>query len=431
MSTPDASSAESKSGTAPIIWIALALALACGIALRLAWPLDIEYKTDERWTFEQVQALLAGGAWPWIGMRTSFGPPNPGLSLWLFAGLGWLFAPQTPPQLARLVQGLNIAALLAFVAFARFAVPALRRELWLWAAALWAVNPVAIIYERKIWPPSVLPIFTVALIAAWWYRHRAVPAFLWGAIGALMTQIHLGAGLFAFALVLWTAITNWRSARWLAWFTGSALGAVPLLPWLADALTQHREMLVRVRLPIVQFFPRWATQPFGLGIHSFTGDEFLDFLRSPVFSGTQTYVAGLAYGALAVLYVWMLVRLAAAIGRGGLPSARVAFLGDTPELILTNSALWGYGGLMTLLTAFGLDSSRNYLIVIGPVMALWAAILVLEWAVPSDPRAGRRLLAGFCLLQAAISFGVLAYVHNVQIVRGDYGPTWLSQQAKP
>ena len=168
---------------------------------------------------------------------TSFGPPNPGLSLWFFAALAWLFNPETPPQLARLVQWVNLGALFSFVAFARLVVPTPRRVLWLWAAALWAVNPVAVIYERKIWPPSALPILTVALIAVWWFRRRPVPAILWGVIGSLMAQLHLGAGLFAFALALWTAMTDWRQTRWLAWVAGSALGAVPMLPWLSDVLT--------------------------------------------------------------------------------------------------------------------------------------------------------------------------------------------------
>src|SRR4029077_2902261 len=103
--------------------LGLALAIAAGIALRLAYPGDIEWKGDEAWTFVHAQSLVAGGPWPWSGMTTSLGPPNPGMSLWVFAGLFAACGVETPPDLARAVQSLNIAALVAFTAFAFAVVP--------------------------------------------------------------------------------------------------------------------------------------------------------------------------------------------------------------------------------------------------------------------------------------------------------------------
>lgn len=160
--------------------LGLALAIAAGIALRLAYPGDIEWKGDEVWTFVHAQSMVAGGPWPWSGMTTSLGPPNPGMSLWVFAGLFAIFGVETPPDLARAVQSLNIAPLAAFAAFAFAVVPKQRREQCLWAAALWAVNPLAVIFERKIWPPSVLPLAMIAFMAAWWFRRRVGAAFAWG-----------------------------------------------------------------------------------------------------------------------------------------------------------------------------------------------------------------------------------------------------------
>src|SRR5262245_30128818 len=46
-------------------------AVAAGFVLRLSYPLDIEFKADERWTFEQVRAALSGG--PWWGRRGNIG----------------------------------------------------------------------------------------------------------------------------------------------------------------------------------------------------------------------------------------------------------------------------------------------------------------------------------------------------------------------
>src|ERR1700677_2444576 len=129
------------------------LVLAAGIALRFVYPADIEWKGEERWTFDHSQLMRDGGTWPWVGMPTSLGTQNPGMSLWVFAGLAALFKVDRPPELARAVAILNVIALLAFVIFAFAAFPKERREPWLWAAAMWAVNPMAVIFERKIWPP--------------------------------------------------------------------------------------------------------------------------------------------------------------------------------------------------------------------------------------------------------------------------------------
>ena len=132
-------------------------ALVFGCVARLIWPFDIEYKGDEIWTFEHVQSILAGGPLSWVGMGTSVTAPHPGMSLWVFAALGFLFRPRIAPDLATAVQIANIVALLGFVIFVRTSIDARFRETWHWAAALWAVNPAEIIFERKIWPPSILP----------------------------------------------------------------------------------------------------------------------------------------------------------------------------------------------------------------------------------------------------------------------------------
>src|SRR4051812_25511029 len=150
--------------------VVVGLAIALGITLRLVWPEDIEYKGDERWIFERTQTALAGGPWPWIGQLTSMLLPHPGMSVWIFILLGWVLDARTAPQLALGVQLLNAVAILGWMAFARFALPQGVRRTWYWAAALWAVNPVAVILERKIWQPSITPIFVIAFIAAWWHR---------------------------------------------------------------------------------------------------------------------------------------------------------------------------------------------------------------------------------------------------------------------
>jgi hypothetical protein len=417
-----------KRGHSALAPIGLAAALAGGVLLRLIWPADIEYKLDESWTVEQVRNLLSGAPWPWIGMPTSVGLFNPGMSIWVFAPLGQFSGARLPPELARAVQVLNVAALIGLVAFAWLCIPRERREPWLWAAALWAVNPLAVIFERKIWPPSVLPLGTVALTAAWWYRDRFQGAFAWGLIGALMSQVHLGAGFFVLALAAWTAMARPRAVNWAGWLSGSFLGALSALPWMLQLVGSHAEQW-RWRLPRPLFYSRWFTQPFGFGSEYTLGrDHMREFLAGPEVAGQPTYLIGLLHAVLALLLLAVALRALARIYREGWPPLREVFVGEDPAGLLVRATLWGYGGMLTLITIAGVGSHRHYLIVAAPVMALWAAQTVLFCAEPFG-RTAHRLLTAFALCEAAVSLGLLCYIHATQVIHGEYGPTWRSQQS--
>ena len=404
------------------------MALAAGAALRLSFPADIEWKADEQWTFLHAQAMAAGGAWPTAGMASSVGAPNPGLSLWAFAALFELFGVRQPPDLARAVQTLNVLALVAFAAFTLLAIPRSRREPWLWAAALWAVNPVAVILERKIWPPSLLPLAMVALLWAWRFRRQPAAAAAWGALGALMAQIHLGAAFLALAVAGWTLAADRARFPWRSWLIGAALGAAPALPWLMAMLHGGGAHLAPRLLPRIGFFPRWATQMFGFGPDYTLGRAaFADYLTGPRLGGSASYLMAAAQLALAALLLATLAGAVARLRREGWPSARSVFLGDSPETRLIAAALWGYGGLLTMITFAGAGAYRHYLIVVTPIMALWSAMAVL-WSQAGRARA-RVLLASMCLLQAAMSAQLLVYIDQRGVIPGEFGASWKAQQA--
>jgi hypothetical protein len=175
--------------------IGLILALAAGAVLRLIWGADIEYKADEAWTFRRTQEVGRTEPFPYVGTLTSQGFRNPGLSIWVFLVLGKLFTVTDPVALARAVQVLNVAALILLVGFALRFVPRGEREPWLWGIALAAVNPLAVLCQRKIWPPSVLPILTVVMLVGWYRRDRRWGSFVWGFVGACVGQVHM-AGFF-------------------------------------------------------------------------------------------------------------------------------------------------------------------------------------------------------------------------------------------
>ena len=142
--------AERGRGSALPTTIVVAAALAAGGVFRLFYPGAIEYHGDEQFSFYHVVSALHGAPWPPLGMTMSIGGPNPGMSVWIFILLGLVGRPTSPVGLAEGVQALSIVALAGFTLFALRAVPREQREPWLWGAALWAVNPIAIVYERKI-----------------------------------------------------------------------------------------------------------------------------------------------------------------------------------------------------------------------------------------------------------------------------------------
>ena len=407
--------------------VGVALAIAAGAALRLIFPTDIEWKADEQWSYLHAAQMLRTGAWPPVGMPSSVGAPNPGLSLWVFAGLDRLFDVRSPPDLARAVAMLNIAAL---VAFAAFAVTRKNREPWLWAVALWAVNPVAIILERKIWPPSTLPLAAVALYWAWTLRRRWPAAFVWGALGALMAQVHMGVALLALALAAWTFASDGRAFPWRAWLAGSLAGVLPAIPWLLAMAGHGAGARIHLTAPSVSFYMRWATQFLGYGAQYTLGKAgFADFLAGPRIAGLATHLLGALQAVLIILAIVALVRGARTlVGKGGALPVRTLLLGDSDETVLITAALWGYGGLLTLTTFVGAGSYRHYMIVITPIMALWTATAVL-WSDGGWKRGrARAILAALCVGQAALSLGLLDYLHREGGVRGEFGVSWRAQQ---
>jgi len=404
--------------------LGLAAVLVLGALLRLVWVADIEYKADEVWTFQRVQAIRAGQPLPALGMPSSQGPLNPGLSLWIFVGLGNIADIRDPMDLARVVQVLNIAAILGLVLLAWLVVPAAEREVWLWAAALVAINPLAVLFQRKIWPPCVFPPLITLFLLCWWYRERRWGAWGWGLIGACLGQIHIPGFFFAAAFALWALLFQRKRPAWSSWLLGSLVGAVPMLPWLHYLATAAH---FRPRHPGAwahifegKFWVRWVLEPLGLGLDYSLGRDFTDFLRQPLVGGQPTYFLLLLHILAALVGLVLLFRA----GRHWRPTAES---GQTSPTVFTqNAALWGYGLLLTL-SAFPIH--RHYMIVLFPLQFLWLARLALNPnSAAASLQRGRGLLAALVFIQSLISIQFLAYVHDHQRIHGDYGPTYAIQQ---
>jgi hypothetical protein len=412
------------------------LALLIGCILRLVWAEDMEYKADEAWTFERARAANCLRDVPWLGMNSSVDVPNPGMSLWVFIGLEQLSGAQDPPHLVRAVQLANCLALVLLAVFACRVVPAGEREVWLWAAALVAVNPLAVLFHRKLWPPCVLPLLTLAMLWGWFRRERRGPALTWGLVGACLGQIHMAGFFFAAGFALWALLFDRKGVAWRGWLLGSVLGALPLVPWALYLLSHpsaapgnpHRW----VHALECKFWVRWFTESFGLGIDYTLGRQFRDFLRWPLWHGRPTYLVGVAHFLIAAIALFL---LGGAILRLARKHSGDNAQGKTsPTAFTVAAALGGFGLLLTLSCC---SIHRHYMIVLFPLEFVWVARLALQKRC-QDPftckrvltpfLGGRTLLATLWVAQLLISANFLAFIHHTQYIRDEYGPTYRLQQ---
>ena len=431
--------------------LALACALLLGAGLRLVWVEDMEYKYDEWWTFAHTQDRLRTHDQVWLGLQSSAGIPNPGLSLWIFQVAARAFAIHEPTGLARAVQAGSILALGLLVGFVLVAVPRPEREAWLWAAALLALNPLAVLFHRKIWTPSSLPLLTTALLAGWWYRRRPAGAFVWGLVGALLGQIHGSGFFFAAGFFGWALLFDRRRVAWPAWLIGSSLGALPMVPWVWYlATTPHEssfEHQTWLHVWEFKFWTRWATESLGWGTTYSVVGQVRDFMAYPQLAGRPTYFVGLLHGLIAVAALLLLARALLDWRQGRYAGATLAdrLIGrHSPTAFTLGAALWGFGLVMTFTC---LPIHRHYMVILFPLEFLWLARLALGptpplSAAPSGgggagppsaesvpagagrQRFGRAFLAGVCTLQLALSITYLAYIHTHQGTQGDYGPAY-------
>ncbi len=387
--------------------------LVLGAIFRLIWVEDIEYKLDEAFTFAQVRRVLQGEGWPWVGMPSSQEVANPGLSLWVFVGLGALNPGDEPTSLARVIQIGNVLALVGLVLFARYVVPAREREAWYWAVALAAVNPLTVLCHRKIWPPCVLPPLLLLLWLGWWYRERRWGAFLWGAMVLVIGQIHMFGFFLAVALVVTAWFYQRRQVRWGWWGAGSFLGALPMVPWVYYLLTEAPPHVSKHaswgQLLLCRFWLYWISDPLGYTVEHNLGNRMGDFLASPYLWGKPTYLMLLCHAALLSLGAFLLVR---GIRRWwvqrGEPLAPADASSPTKRTLV---AAMGVCGVILMLGR--LPIHRHYLLVVFPLVNVWLARLALGTkAVPSVQRLGRLALLGLVLLQALMTTQMMCYLHQ-------------------
>lgn len=409
------------------------IALAIGAALRLVWPFDIHYLGDEDWTFRHVQATLRDGSWDVLGMPSSRGLKNPGLSIWVFVILGKVAGASTPADLTRGVALLGVIANTLLLVIPLRLVDCERdRRAWLWTVILTSTNPILLFLERKIWAQSVLPIFMTVTIIAWMQRGSRRSAFTWGVAGALLGQIHMAGFFFTAALALWTRLfAAQRRPSWGAWGAGTAAGLVLAIPWIRYVVTDRPgassvAWWQRFRFAFYQYF---LSDPFGLSGEYVIGKDIVRAMRWPIVFGTSTWlvlVAHLVLALVAASFAYRAVRLAWNERRS---FRTIVASGENDTLLILAAVLVGMGMLMTLPA---ISMHRHYMLATFPLEYVFVARIALS------TKRGESLLAALFVSCTVVSVGILTFVHDVG-ENAEMGKTYAVQlrlgmtaeQAKP
>lgn len=412
------------------------LCLCLGSVFRLIWVQDMEYKGDEAWWFHKSQVIGRTEPIPMRGLISASGVDNPGMSLWIMAALAQGFGLDTPTSFVRAIQVGAILALVVLFLFARQRLSGAERQQWYWGGALASVNFTAVLFSRKLWPVELLPIFSIFFLMAWWQRRNFWGAFFWGLLGALLGQIQMSGFFFAAALFLWTALFNRKAVRWPAWVLGSAIGALPLIPWLAYIAageSGQRGIDWNFHAPpigeyfgyvwhFVRYGRDWFEYALGTSWVSSIGNHEAEFARYPIVGGYETYLVFAARTLLMAAFVYIGGRLLYPAGLGVyqtnksfalikwpkfLPSAQTP-----PSVFLIQSGLIGMGLLFTLghmLNPYlpaGFWVHRHYLIVAFPLPYVCLANLALR-----DSKYGEKLLLGMWCAQVVVTAAFLYYIH--------------------
>ncbi|NEO82757.1 MAG: hypothetical protein F6J87_00625 [Spirulina sp. SIO3F2] len=402
------------------LWFVVAC-LAIGSVLRLVWAADMEWKSEEQWMFNEARKLAQGQIpLPPGGIMSSIGIPNPGMGLWCFALIA-RFA-TTPVGLVRGVMLLNVVVLWLFFGFVLWQISRTKRLTWLWGLAIASVNPIALVFARKIWIPDLLAPFCLLCFVGHWFRQRFWGAFLWGAASLCAGQVHMGGLFFTLGLWLWTL---WYDARrhalrqtaWWGWLLGSALASIPLVYWLWDALPQwQRSSSSIVGLLVPKFYAQWITSALGINLSYPLEQVFWStFLQEPRIGGIPTYLMVLAHGFLVGVGLWAVYQWFQDRRSPRSPQAKAT---RHPKLDDHLNALGlGVGGVFTLTAT---NVVPYYIPIVFPFPFLWLARAYHQRT---------RWLLAIVLAQLVVSLTFLTFIHTHGGCDDcDYGRTYRVQQ---
>lgn len=393
---------------------ALLLVLAAAAFVRFNRLDTVEFFHDEAMVSMMAQEMAAGQTFPLQGILSSVGIPNPPTSIYVMAVPFSLTSdPLAATGFVALLNVLGIG-LLWGIARREFGLTAA-----LFAGLVFALNPWAVLYSRKIWAQDyVNPFLLLALTAAiWGFRGGR----RWGQILALplmlfAMQIHFAAWALV-PLFTWIAWAGRRAIHRWTLPISLILGALIMLPYtlaLAQTLqsdpTRISDMLGRSGVTQKSTFDALGDAfklAAGLNIESWVAPSVETSLFGPTFGLAP--LASLPVLALMLAGVFTLVR--------------------TSRRWLVGFALW----VALPIAAFQIglaDIWPHYFVPQLPAFALLAGIGA---AALSASLTGRRalalgagavvasaLVAQFAYYSSVMNYG---YTHNITLGEGTSGYT--------
>jgi hypothetical protein len=380
------------------------LLLLTGSCLRLLWATDMEWKSEEQWMFEQAQLVARGEIpLPVAGMPSGVRVPNPGMTVWWFALIATVA--RDPIAMVRWVQFVNILTLWLFYLFIFWQIAPQERQPWLWGLAIASVNPLAVVFSRKIWIPDLLPPFCFLVFLGHWFRKTRWGSFVWGIAGALIGQVHMGGFLFTLGLLLWTIWHDYkqqtlRKTVWIAWLLGAGLGSLPLIPWALAVLPQMEHYTRSwLGLLVPKFYVHWIATAVGVNLSDPLQKVFWrNFLCEPMIFGVPTYLMAPAHLFLLAIGWYPVYRFLKS-RRTPRPNAS-ANAAHSKLKFYIGALAWGVGGVFTL---SGIAFQPYYIMVVFPFAYIWLALMYQNQV---------RLMVTIALMQLFITSTFLIFIHR-------------------
>ncbi len=381
--------------------------VVAGGALRLVAPHEFEFKADEARMVDLVRTARATGEFSWLGMATSQGVRNPGMSVWPFVALSYLFGDDAF-GLTQSVRVLSVLALMAAGAFAWWRLRGDDQRIWLAGVLLAAVNPMEIVLQRKLWAQSILPIVALLLLWLWMDRKRSWQhAAGLGAVAAVIAQIH-PSGMFVVAAFLAGALwdTERRKVHWAAAALGFAALAWPLYFWVGHVFEMATGAAPGASLPM-------SPKTWLLNVASF---RYVHLLLSNVAGVAMRHSLGshfaafVAHPVVFVAHVALIVMTLFALGRWLVRRCPLPVNELKPLLV------WGLLGAGILITAAGVFVQRHYYLGLFPLPHVAFALVL---------RGNKSWMPVYVVaaLQLVVSAAFLIFIHtNGGAPGAEFGP---------